>query len=130
AESAKAAAAAIDARLVRERDALIALEQDAAGDQPDEAAAARIASLEEALAALDRDREAELARQLVELEEQQRAAAAEHSARVAAVEERAREREQGEAGVDQARQLVRDAERGVEAARREAARIGGTAHPL
>jgi chromosome segregation protein len=124
AESGRAAAAAIDARLVREREALAALEAHAAGDQPDEGAVSRIASLEQALAALDRDREAELAKQLAELEEQRRAGAAAHAACAAAAEQSAREREQMEAGADGARQAVRHGERAVEAARREAARIG------
>src|SRR5512133_3881583 len=64
AESAKAAAATLDTRLARQREALSSLRAQAAADAPDEAAATRIATLQEELAALDRDREAELAKQL------------------------------------------------------------------
>ncbi|HEX3691518.1 MAG TPA: AAA family ATPase [Solirubrobacteraceae bacterium] len=125
AESARAAAASVESRLSRYQEIEAALAAEAAADQDDPEAAGRIAGLQESLAALDRDREAELGRQLAELEEQLAGAAgrvAEQS-EVAAVAQA--EREQAEAGAERVRGEVRDAERAVEAARREAARVGG-----
>jgi chromosome segregation protein len=125
AESARAAAASVEARLARYQEIEAALAAEAAADEDDPEAAGRIAGLEESLAALDRDREAELARQLVELEEQRAAAgrrAAEQSEAVAAAQA---EREEAEAAAERVRGEVREAERAVETARREAARVGG-----
>ena len=125
AESARAAATSVEGRLARYQQIEAALAAEAAADQDDPEAAGRIAGLEESLAALDRDREAELARQLAELEEQLAAAGrrvAEHSDVVAAAQA---EREEAEAAAERVRGEVRDAERAVEAARREAARVGG-----
>ncbi len=125
AESARAAAAAVEARLTRYQESEAALAAEAAADEDDPEAAGRIESLEESLAALDRDREVELARQLAELEEQLAAAgrrAAEQSEAVAAAQAL---REEAEAAAERVRGEVREAERAVEAARREAARVGG-----
>jgi chromosome segregation protein len=125
AESARAAGTSVEARVVRYEELLSTLEAEAAADQEDPEAAERIAGLEESLAVLDRDREAELARQLVELEAQLAAAGgrvAEQSDAVAAAQS---EREAAEADAERARGDVREAERAVEAARREAARVGG-----
>ncbi|HTU95444.1 MAG TPA: AAA family ATPase [Solirubrobacteraceae bacterium] len=125
AESVRAAATSVEGRLARYRELEAALTAEAAADQDDPEAAGRIAGLEESLAALDRDREAELARQLIELQEQRAEAgrrAAEHAEAVAAAQA---EREAAEAAAERVRAEVRDAERAVEAARREAARVGG-----
>ena len=125
AESARAAAASVEARRSRYQEIEAALAAEAAADEDDPEAAGRIAGLEESLAALDRDREAELARQLAELEEQLAAAgrrAAEQSAAVAVAQA---QREEAEAAAERVRGEVREAERAVEAARREAARVGG-----
>jgi chromosome segregation protein len=125
AESARAAASSVESRLARYQEIEAALAAEAAADQDDPEAAGRIAGLEASLAALDRDREAELARQLAELEQQLAAAGrrvAEQSEAVAAAQA---EREEAEAAAERVRGEVRDAERAVEAARREAARVGG-----
>jgi chromosome segregation protein len=125
AESARAAGASVESRLARYQEIEAALAAEAAADEDDPEAAGRIAGLEESLAALDRDREAELARQLAELEEQLAGAGgrvAEQSEAVAAAQA---ERAQAEAAAERVRAEVRDAERAVEAARREAARVGG-----
>src|SRR6202012_2508366 len=125
AESARAAAGALEARLARYHEIEAALAPEAAADHDAPEAAQRVAGLEASLAALDRDREAELARQLAELEEQLTEAgrrAAEQAEAVAAAQG---ERDQAEAAAERARGEVRDAERAVEAARREAARAGG-----
>ena len=124
-ESVKTSLRTIDGRLGRQRELLAALRAEADADVPDTEAAARIATLEEQLAALDRDREAELTRQLRELEQQLDSARAETVQRTVEVEAALAARKRGEAGLDEARQAVRDAERGVEAARREAASVGG-----
>ena len=124
AESARAAAASVQARLARYEESEAALAAEAAADEDDPEAAERIAGLEDSLAALDRDREAELARQLAELEEQLAAAgrrAAEQSEAVAAAQA---QREEAETAAERIRGEVREAERAVEAARREAARVG------
>ena len=99
--------------------------ESAEADQPDNAAQARIAELSRELGALDRDHEAELERQLTELERQRAAAAALETERMQAVELAKSAREAAEASYEQARQAVREAERQVEHARRESARVGG-----
>ncbi len=124
-ESVRTARKTIETRLERQRELLVALRAEADGDVPDTEAAARIAKLEEQLAALDRDREAELARQLRELEDELESARAETLRRTADVETAREARQHAEAGLETARQAVREAERGVEAARREAASVGG-----
>ena len=125
AEAIRAAHASVTRRLAKARETLSQLEAHEAGDVPDEEAPARIAGLQNSLAALARDREAELARQLTELEREREQAAAGSAAQAVEVETRQRAREQAEAAVEAVRAEVREAERGVEAARREAARVGG-----
>jgi chromosome segregation protein len=124
-EAVRSAARALQSRLERERAIHASLRDEAAGDVPDPGSATRIAALEQSLAALERDREAELARQLAALEQQLTATASQTAALAAAVDERAGSRKLAEAALDEARGAVREAERGVEAARREAARVGG-----
>jgi chromosome segregation protein len=125
AESARAAATAVEARLARYQELEAALAAEAAADQDDPEAPDRIAGLEESLAALDRDREAELARQLTELEEQLAEAGRRAAQQAQAVAAAQAERETAEAATERVRGEVRDAERAVEAARREAAHVGG-----
>jgi chromosome segregation protein len=125
AESARAAAVSVEARLARYQEIEAALAAEAAADEDDPEAAGRIAGLQESLAVLDRDRETELARQLAELEEQLGGAgrrAADQSEEVAAAQA---EREGAEAAAERVRGEVREAERAVETARRAAARVGG-----
>jgi chromosome segregation protein len=125
AESAQSQARSIAQRAQRAAEVLSRLEAEAATDAPDPQADARIATLERELAALDRDREAELARQLVELERQRAEAEAEVERREAAVADALTAREAAERGSEAARSALRAAERDVEGARREAARVGG-----
>ncbi len=125
AEAVRAMAARLEARLHHDRELLAALEREAADDEPDPDAADRIAKLEATLAALDRDREAELARQLAELEEQLRIAHRLVGERSVAVERATSARAEAEASSERARATLREAERAAEAARREAARVGG-----
>ncbi len=127
-EAIESAATTVRARLGHAQDSAAALRsawESQLADPADGATAARIAELEQALAALDRDREAELARELAQLEGA-RAEAAEEVERQTELARRAGgEREAADARTEQARAAVRDAERGVENARREAARVGG-----
>jgi chromosome segregation protein len=125
AESARASAATVQSRLARAQELVCTLQAEAATDQPDPEAGARIAGLEASLAALDRDREVELARQLEELQSQAgevHARVAEHTGAVALTQG---ERDAAEAQAEQARTGLREAEREVENARRQAARVGG-----
>ncbi len=125
ADGVRAAAARLQERLSSAREMLASLQAEAAADTPDPDADGRIARLEESLAALDRDREVELARQLADLNGQLEAARAEIAARAERVQETRDSREQADGALDQVRDELRDAERGVERARREAARVGG-----
>jgi chromosome segregation protein len=125
ADAVRAAATNLDARLARGRAALESLRAEAATDTPDPEAETRIGKLQTEIEALDRDREAELRRQLAELE-QQLASAREQTVALGADVESSSERRRGaEEALEAARGAVREAERGVEAARREAARVGG-----
>ena len=115
----------VASRIERSGERLAALEAEAAVDLPDEQAAAGIAELRRELDALERDREAELERQIAELERRRAAAAVTEERSAAAVTEAAAARELAEAAFEAARGAIRDAERSVEAARRESARVGG-----
>jgi chromosome segregation protein len=123
ADSINAASRAVEARLGRARQALAAREEPADLAEPD--AAGRIAELEQSLAQLDCEREAELARQLAELEQQLLAARAEAEELGKALQWTELARREAEREVERARAGVREAEVAVEAARREAARVGG-----
>jgi chromosome segregation protein len=104
---------------------LLDLQHAAETDRPDPEADARIAQLEQELARLERDREAELARQLAELEQQLAGARNAGGEQSAAVEAARLERERGRENLERVRGEMRDAERAVEAARRDAVRVGG-----
>ena len=125
AEAVNDAAQTVSRRLDHAKAQLEQLLAAAATDQPDIEAQARIDALSHELAALERDREAELGRQLTELEQQHAAAAQLESERKLAVDLAKAAREEAEATHQEARAAVREAERAVEAARRESARIGG-----
>jgi chromosome segregation protein len=125
ADAVTASEADLRARLARAGELLDSLQAEAAGHTPDADAGARIAALQASLEALDRDREAELARQLTGLHQQLAAATDETALRSAGVERTRHGRDQAEQSVEEARAQLREAERGVEHARREAARIGG-----
>jgi chromosome segregation protein len=125
AEAVRDAGQTVSGRLEQARAQLELASVAATADQPDTEAQARIDGLSRELEALDRDREAELARQLVELEKELVAAAELEHERAAAVELAKAARDAAEAIHQEARAAVREAERSVEAARRESARIGG-----
>ncbi len=125
AESVRNAAQTVSRRLEQAREQLERASAAASADVPDEQAQERIDALSRELDALERDREAELARQLLELERELTAATELERDRAAAVALAKQAREEAELGCQQARAEVREAERVVEAARRESARIGG-----
>jgi chromosome segregation protein len=125
ADAVRSAAATIDARLARALELISGLRAAAEAQQPDPEAESRIAALKESLAALDRDRQSELARQLQALEGESAAAELEVARHGRIVEEHKAHRLAAEAEVEQARAAVRESERAVEQARREAARVGG-----
>jgi chromosome segregation protein len=124
-DSVRQAAAGVADRLERSSRLLEALHAHVPEEPPDQEAMQRSAELRRELEALDADREAELARQLAELERRRQLADD-------AVAEREREllgatdaRGRAEAAHEQARAAVHTAEREAEAARRESARVGG-----
>ncbi len=125
AEAVRAAASSLQVRLERRQAQLEHLEGENASDRPDPEAQSRIDSLQSQIAALDRNREAELSRQLAELERELVEAAGVCGEREHAVEQARQARLRCEASYEQSRQAVREAERALEATRREAARIGG-----
>jgi chromosome segregation protein len=125
ADSVRAAERDVDGRRRRGRELLEHLQSAAAAESPDPETDARIEALEQELARLDRDREAELARQLAELEGALEAARSTAGERDAAIERSQAARQGAHERLEQARAQLREAERAVEAARREAARVGG-----
>jgi chromosome segregation protein len=124
AEGISSAAVAAEDRLSRSRTVLAALRAEAGEEGDDSAAEARIARLEQALAALDSQREDEIARQIEELEQRRSEATAALESEERSVQEAHEARGRSERAVDEAHSQLRDAERSVEAARREAARAG------
>ncbi|MGH2876122.1 MAG: AAA family ATPase, partial [Solirubrobacteraceae bacterium] len=111
ADAARSALAAVERRLERCGQLVEALEAETVSDRPDPAAAQRIATLEESLAQLARDRQAELAHQLAELERELEAAVRRSADQDEVVAARLREREAGERLQERAREALREAER-------------------
>ena len=125
ADAVRTASQTVTARLVSSREQLTRLEADAASDVPDPEAQARISALTRELEALERDREAELTRQLSELERQLAGLAAGDASAADQVEQAKAARDDAERRYEAARTAVREAERAVDGARRDSARIGG-----
>ncbi len=123
-EQASATATSLGERVAQRTRQLEALRTQEAADAPDDAGRERIAQLEDELARLDAEREAEIERELATLEEQRAGARARAAARAEDVRARAEALAAADAAAESARTARRDAERGVEAARREAARVG------
>ncbi len=125
ADSVRGAGRDAEQRLARTEAQLAGLRRAAETDRPDPDVQNRIAELEQELARLERDREAELGRQLAELEQQLVAARTATQEQADIVEHMAAAREQARERLEGIRRRLREAERAVEAARREAARVGG-----
>ncbi|HST41004.1 MAG TPA: AAA family ATPase [Conexibacter sp.] len=124
-EAVRGTAQSLGERIIRHEAELIALREQAAADVIDPEAAGRVSSLQEELARLERDRRTELERELAELEARRSAAAAEVQRLRAVVEERRAVLAAAEQRADAARAARREAEKVVDLARREAARVGG-----
>jgi chromosome segregation protein len=124
AETVEAALTTIAGRRLRAAQIVAGLEAEVAADHEDPAESARVGALERELAALQRDREAELARQLAALETECAAGRERVGERAAAVERTRGERLVAEQAADGMRAAIREAEREAERARREAARVG------
>jgi chromosome segregation protein len=125
-EHALATAESLAERLERVQHEIDVLEEAlSGGDEGDRSGIGeRVAALEEELAVLEREREQELERELVELDQARERAAAEVAELDAALARAREEREEADARAEEARAALREAEREVEAARREAARVG------
>ena len=124
-ESIDATRARVAQRLEQARRVLGTLQAELAADHEDPDAAARIGALEDELEALQRDRQAELARQLGVLESELAVAGERIIESDRAVAAALEQRRVGDRGAETARGAIREAERGAEQARREAARVGG-----
>jgi chromosome segregation protein len=126
ADATHAAAEAIEHRIQRTRRQLEVL---SAGSAPNTAvedgATDRITQLEAELAELEVEREQRLAAQVSQLEQQLERARAALAVPEAALQDARTRRQRAEQRVEQAGVELRHAERAVEAARREAARVGG-----
>ncbi len=127
AQAARAAAVAVNARLAHGTQQLgsLDLESGAGAEPPDSGASARIAALQDSLATLDRDYEAEVERQVADLVLQRAAAEGEVRRQEAAGHDLGGARARAQEGAEAARAAVREAERAVELARRDGARAGG-----
>ena len=123
-DAARHAVAALGERAERRRTVLEALAAEAAEDTGDDGAGERVAALETELEQLAQDRAERLERQLAELEERRRVAAAEAARLADEAARTADARDQADAAAEAARAARRERERAAEAARREAARIG------
>ncbi|MGI8573506.1 MAG: chromosome segregation SMC family protein [Solirubrobacteraceae bacterium] len=123
-EAMRSAAQTLQARLDRSR-RLRSASREPTEQAEEDSGREHIAELEASLSALDSEREAELARELSELEQRLELADHEHAKLVDAVEASARLRAAGEERAERAHGELREAERAVEAARRNAAQAGG-----
>jgi chromosome segregation protein len=120
----RASASSIEQRRRRNQEQLETLGGEVEGEAADPAVEARIAQLEAELSELERDRQERLAGQLVALEAELAAAQRVVEERSAALEAVQAQRAQAEERSEQAAVQLRQAERGVEEARRQAARVG------
>ncbi len=124
-EAVRSVASTVDDRQRRAAELAASLRAAAAEDRPDPEAQHRIAALELELAELDRDREQQLARQLEQLERDLQEAAGAVTRQAELVEAGLTDRERADARVEGARAAVREADRVAQAARLQAARVGG-----
>ena len=125
ADAIRAAGELVARRLTHTRQRLQELRNAARAQVADPDAVQRIAALRTELEALERDREAEIERQLEDLERQRREAAELEAELVLALEAAATAREQAESAAEAARKATHETDLSVERARRDAARIGG-----
>ena len=123
-ERARATAATVRRRAVRAGEELEALGRQGEGALDEADAAERVAGLEGELARLEHHRADEVEREVASLEAQRAEAAAEVERHEAVVAQRRAEVAGADQQAETARGHAREAERGGERARREAARVG------
>jgi chromosome segregation protein len=126
-EQAAVTAAGLAERVLRSAREIELLEESSAegeGGALDADGASRIGAIERELAGLDLEREQQLARELAELELARETAAGEVAELDATLADAREAREAADEHADGARGALREAERAVEAARRDAARVG------
>ncbi len=123
-ERARESAEELRRRGRRTREELSGLRAAAGADVERDDGAERIAALERELEALERDRAAELDRELEQLRERAEQAAGEVERREAELAERRETVRRADERADSARRAAREADRAVEAGRREAAKVG------
>jgi chromosome segregation protein len=124
-ERARETAESIAERAERRTAQLAALRAQAAEDQPDEAGRERIEALEAQVAELDAERADALERELRSLADARDTAAARVAELAAVVEQRRTALAEADEACDVARRARRAAETSAEAARRDAAKVGG-----
>ena len=124
-ERSRETAASLVARAEHRGAQLRALRAQAAAEGPDEAGRERIEALEAELGRLDAERAQERERELAALSGEREQAAARVRERAAAVKLRGAELREADEACEVARRARRAAETSAEAARREAARVGG-----
>jgi chromosome segregation protein len=125
ADAVRSSAQNLEGRIARTEERLSGLEATDAAEPQDPEARSRVLAFQTELDALERDRDAELARQLSELEHEREALGATVVGLAEGVEHARKVRDAADAVLENARQALRAGERDVEAARREAARVGG-----
>ena len=124
AEALRSTAMTVEERLRRTREHIDALADEAQREIPDPGAEARIAALEAEMRDLERDRAQRLAGQLAELEAELVAARGILEERELTVQQAVARRTEAEEVSERAAGSLRQTEREVEQARREAARVG------
>ena len=125
AEAVRATQSVLETRLSRAAQQLETLIEARDGAAVDPGHAERIAALQTELAALEKEREQEAERAVAELAVQQEAVQARLAELEDGVQSAERARAEATQRLEQARESVRQAEREVERARLEAARVGG-----
>ena len=123
-ESTQRGVEALQGRLARRVEIISRLEREAAADVADAEAAERIAALEAQLVDLTRSRAERLATELAEFEQRRAAAHGELERLTAEERHRAEDQARSESRAEDLRRSRREAEKEVEAARREVARVG------
>jgi chromosome segregation protein len=124
-ERARETAEAVGERIARRERLLEGLRAEQVADRPDDAGRERVDALQAELDRLDSQRAEALERELAALRRQRDEAAARVASRAAVVDERRAALEHADRACEVARSARRAAETSAEAARREAARVGG-----
>jgi chromosome segregation protein len=125
ADAVRSRATSLAGRLERAQEQLAALEGEADQGPAEDEARERIRALQDELDVLQREREQELEQAVAELEARRGRAQARLDEQEQVVGEREQERAAAEERLERARDMVQQAQRAVQEARFEAARVGG-----